>query len=787
MTIDRAKLAEIEAQPLPQPQGVQGLLQSIHRAPELREWVTLESSALPPVPVQDAAGWRILTLLVTPAPAVAGIAQFHAPWAAISWSWPEKAVAKRDLRAPASMLAARNTVVFATTPPAGEQVLAAAEQAQRMERLCRSLENLTPADAVSAEELAQLGRHYSALLPAAAYAYYYALAPETQTWLRPDAAPLPRELPVDAVVPLPAASTVQTAPPPENLGPLLGKWLRDAYRLAEVHGLQEIAQEIAALEARRLTADFRLLFIGEFSRGKSTLINRLLGRELLPSGALPTTAVFISLIAGEQERMEVRFGSGEWKTRPLTEESWQDLLAVDPLGIVREVQAEVRLVVQNAWLQKMNMELVDTPGAGDTNLERTRQALELLGRADAAVMVVGADSPFSLSEAAFLENEVLGRRLSRLAITVSKFDLIAVSERARALRVVRARVGKVAPALPVLPLHAVHDGEADEAALEAVRAEIEQLVARGDRGLWRNRQIAEILTDRLGTMVRLGQEAMDAERLTREERADLVQNAEGKLQDADLQWEELRLDLDSRRIHLSEDLRRQMRTWQGDLIESLQFELSRAPDPKAWWERDMPFRLKRELTGLGQRYEQQILSALARDANWLQQETTRAFAVEISRTAPAGKTTAQEELQAPNLALADLHRTRLLSRIGSGAVLVGGYLLGLGPLSTAASLGAGILGERLIGKKLQEQQEMVRRKIPATLERAIDVYSEAVTDRLRQLYSQLLKDSRRSQEAWKSGHMAALHASTPVSEGSWRVMAENASRLQQMIVKALEG
>ena len=38
--------------------------------------------------------------------------------------------------------------------------------------------------------------------------------------------------------------------------------------------------------------------IGEFNRGKSTLVNALLGEEVLPTGVLPLTAVATELAFG---------------------------------------------------------------------------------------------------------------------------------------------------------------------------------------------------------------------------------------------------------------------------------------------------------------------------------------------------------------------------------------------------------------------------------------------------------------------------------------------------------
>src|SRR5579872_5895619 len=94
-----------------------------------------------------------------------------------------------------------------------------------------------------------------------------------------------------------------TIPGVEDPAAGAGQTLRDYARLrAEVADClddlarvnEDAAQPARATRAREvrdglLDQRFTLLVLGEFKRGKSTLINRLLGMEALPVGAAPTT------------------------------------------------------------------------------------------------------------------------------------------------------------------------------------------------------------------------------------------------------------------------------------------------------------------------------------------------------------------------------------------------------------------------------------------------------------------------------------------------------------------
>ena len=82
-------------------------------------------------------------------------------------------------------------------------------------------------------------------------------------------------------------------------------WNKKCLKLAETIGCDDLIMALTELNVRWKLPGFGLAFVGEFSRGKSTLINHLLGRDILPVGAKPTTGTLVSIVAGETEKMEV--------------------------------------------------------------------------------------------------------------------------------------------------------------------------------------------------------------------------------------------------------------------------------------------------------------------------------------------------------------------------------------------------------------------------------------------------------------------------------------------------
>jgi GTP-binding protein EngB required for normal cell division len=162
-----------------------------------------------------------------------------------------------------------------------------------------------------------------------------------------------------------------------------------------VLGTDQDREQIAALRARLDAARLRVLVAGEAKRGKSTLINALLGRAVLPAGVTPLTAVATTVRYGDDPHAEVRFADGREEKQPLT--ALPDLVTErgNP-GNRRHVAAVT--VYLDAPLLAGGVELVDTPGTGSVFAWDTAAAHEALETMDAAVFVLTADPPVSAAE-----------------------------------------------------------------------------------------------------------------------------------------------------------------------------------------------------------------------------------------------------------------------------------------------------------------------------------------------------------------------------------------------------
>ena len=204
-----------------------------------------------------------------------------------------------------------------------------------------------------------------------------------------------------------------------------------ARALDELAALVDARDTATVEELRRRLAGqvLRVLVVGEAKRGKSTLVNALLGRPVLPMGVVPLTAVTTVVTFGEHEHAEVAFVDGRRERIAI-----EDLAAYvtergnpDNTRGVRSVTVYV-----DAALLAGGVELVDTPGTGSVLEHQTTEATAALEAMDAAIFVLTVDPPVSASERAWLR-EVRDQAVRVFAV-LNKADYLIDADLAEALR-----------------------------------------------------------------------------------------------------------------------------------------------------------------------------------------------------------------------------------------------------------------------------------------------------------------------------------------------------------------
>ena len=208
---------------------------------------------------------------------------------------------------------------------------------------------------------------------------------------------------------------------------------RVKFELAEI--LNTLPRDAAQFQRRldlfaRLAEDrFNLVVAGRFSRGKSSLMNAILGMDRLPTGVVPLTSVITTVTYGSEERVTLHFhGSGLIEDIRLNQLADYVTERGNPGNARRIALAEVQLP---AAILRHGFHFVDTPGLGSSIAENTRATEAFMPEADALILVTSFDSPLSEEEIAVLRS---ARRLNRrVFLAVNKQDAVTPAEQAEVL------------------------------------------------------------------------------------------------------------------------------------------------------------------------------------------------------------------------------------------------------------------------------------------------------------------------------------------------------------------
>ncbi|RXH54212.1 dynamin family protein [Granulicella sibirica] len=210
--------------------------------------------------------------------------------------------------------------------------------------------------------------------------------------------------------------------------------------LAATIGMPDLAARTAEMRDRITTHKFIIAVVGEFKRGKSTFINALLGKDILPADIAPASATINRITYGLVPSASVIF-------RGATEEQAIDIARLEHYvtKLTPEAEAMAATVEQaNVYYPipfcKQNIDIIDTPGLSD-EIAMSEVTFRLLPRVDAAVFVLMATAPFSQTEASFLELAMTQYGLRSFLFVVTGIDKIRTpGERERILAVVTSRI-----------------------------------------------------------------------------------------------------------------------------------------------------------------------------------------------------------------------------------------------------------------------------------------------------------------------------------------------------------
>jgi GTP-binding protein EngB required for normal cell division len=204
------------------------------------------------------------------------------------------------------------------------------------------------------------------------------------------------------------------------------------HRIAERRGLEEVLSGLEDAAHRLRETSFRLIVLGEYKRGKSTLINALLGKAILPMAVVPLTSIVTEVRHGEDPSATIEFLDGGSLGIGVDE---LPAYVTEPENPRNHKRVRRAIVHDPAPLLAEGVSVLDTPGVGSVFEHNTELTYEILEESDAVIIVLAADQPLSAEERELLC--ALGDITDRILFVVNRADVLDADELAKSLRFIR--------------------------------------------------------------------------------------------------------------------------------------------------------------------------------------------------------------------------------------------------------------------------------------------------------------------------------------------------------------
>jgi len=221
------------------------------------------------------------------------------------------------------------------------------------------------------------------------------------------------------------------------------------------------SKETAQLIGNKLEANiFSLVVVGQFKRGKTTLINALLGQNILPMGIIPLTSAITILNYGEELKINVFFENGVQKEITLDDLPQYVTEKYNPEN--KKMVNRVEVAYQSQYL-KNGVQIIDTPGVASVHEHNTRTTYQYLSKADAAIFLISIDPPLTQAELIFLRD--LKNKVSKIFFIQNKKETVSDSDRQESLdftkKVIEERAGFKDPVIYLLSAKDALEGKMD--------------------------------------------------------------------------------------------------------------------------------------------------------------------------------------------------------------------------------------------------------------------------------------------------------------------------------------
>lgn len=207
-------------------------------------------------------------------------------------------------------------------------------------------------------------------------------------------------------------------------------------------GAKDYLNKIRRLIVQLENKSYRVAVLGEFKRGKSSMINALLGVNVLPTDILPMTAVINHIVYGSEKKIIIQYKDGRTQEADINQIADYVTKTSQQQAHTAETVKEVKVFYPSIFC-KNHIEIFDTPGLNDDDF-MTDITLSILGEIDAVIVVISAEIPFSMTERNLIIKLLETREILNIIFVVTFIDRVSSDrdEQDKVIEHIRRRISE---------------------------------------------------------------------------------------------------------------------------------------------------------------------------------------------------------------------------------------------------------------------------------------------------------------------------------------------------------
>lgn len=226
----------------------------------------------------------------------------------------------------------------------------------------------------------------------------------------------------------------------------------DAFRIAvrleqtlqkeQLEHVNDWKSQLKQIEQQIQMRKFRVAVVGEFNRGKSSFINVLLGKKILPEDVVATTATINRVTYGEKPKAYLIMKENGEKSEEIPVEELSAYVTK-----LTETSAKVAAGIDEAVVEYPTMlcyndvDLIDTPGMNDMD-DMNAVTVNRLEDIDLAIVAINGMYPYSETENRFVVKLLESKKICQIIFVITHFDMIRDREKKKLIDFLYTRISR---------------------------------------------------------------------------------------------------------------------------------------------------------------------------------------------------------------------------------------------------------------------------------------------------------------------------------------------------------